>query len=188
MSTTTHHEISVQVSERFYDDHVSRDLLAGREVRRAGGRVTVMVDWHSFAELESDASYYASFEGDDYRDNRSVCDAARRVLAALAKVTPPVYCGEGCEVVGDEDEVEPAPVVQPAPEPSTRLYEVVATWMTYPGLGEQVEQIEAVSERDALLHFGRMYQLEVVVGSDGVGRFAEGHSNGRAVVRSSLTI
>lgn len=61
MSDKGKHQITIP--QRFYDDHVERDLPAGDEVCRNRSGVTVSVDDGELAELLDDAKYYAGKYG-----------------------------------------------------------------------------------------------------------------------------
>jgi hypothetical protein len=76
---------TITISALFWQDHLWRDLPSGRLIRLTKNRATIAVNDEHLSEIESDADYYASFDGDDYVDNRSFCDAAKRVLAAIEK-------------------------------------------------------------------------------------------------------
>lgn len=78
-------DITVKVPPRFYDDHVSRDLPAGVEVKRTGTSVTVRLTPDEFAELRSDAAYYAQIEGDPWL--RGIISSAKATLNALDRAT-----------------------------------------------------------------------------------------------------
>ena len=80
----------VSISTNFYDDHVWR-ALAGGVVVTAGKYVTrVWLDDEALADIIGDADYYAGFSDEDYTENRSACDSARRVMTALTKQVPDV--------------------------------------------------------------------------------------------------
>jgi hypothetical protein len=79
-------EFVVKVSALFWDDHVSRDLdFTSEEIARNKLTVTLKMSKEALSELWSDADYYASFEGEEARDNRSVVGAANSTLRALAR-------------------------------------------------------------------------------------------------------
>ena len=77
--------IQIRLATTFYDDHVSRDLSSGREISRSKTTVLVELDPEAFADMLSDAEYYATMEGYDRQENREVCKSAERVLAKLER-------------------------------------------------------------------------------------------------------
>jgi hypothetical protein len=77
-------EWTVKVSAMFWDDHCSRDLdSTSEEIARNKLTVTLKMSEAALYELWSDADYYASFDGEDARDNRAVVGAAKSTLRAL---------------------------------------------------------------------------------------------------------
>lgn len=75
--------IIVTIPPTFYDDHTGRDLPAGEVIKRTKRSIEVKLDAAAFVDLLDDARHYASFEGPDFRDNRSVCMAARALIPHL---------------------------------------------------------------------------------------------------------
>jgi len=76
----------VWVPVLFWDDHVSRDLdFTTKIIKQSGKRYQILVTIDALNELVSDARSYASFEGEEYQDNRSVVNSARSTLKALKK-------------------------------------------------------------------------------------------------------
>jgi hypothetical protein len=79
-------DLTVKVSALFWDDHVSRDLdFTSEEIARNKLTVTLKMSKVAIHELWSDADYYASFEGEEAADNRSVVGAAKSTLRALVR-------------------------------------------------------------------------------------------------------
>lgn len=68
----------------FFDDHVSRGLPGGTEVRRTRRTVTVVLSDYERDELLSDARHYASDQGWD-ASLRGLRMSARATVAAIAK-------------------------------------------------------------------------------------------------------
>lgn len=80
------------VPERFYDDHVERDLPAGRVVKALSkNRLRVELDREAYDDLLSDARHYADPEGFDWNDPfmRGVILSAKATVRALEKVERP---------------------------------------------------------------------------------------------------
>lgn len=73
----------VRIPATFFYDHQSRDLPVGRVVRENKRYVHVRVTRTEWAEWRSDAGHYSTFQGDDYRQNRAVCDSAKRTVIAI---------------------------------------------------------------------------------------------------------
>jgi hypothetical protein len=84
-SVTAGGTVDVRIPATFYEDHVSRGLPAGELLRSNHRHVYVRVTADELAEWRSDAGYYASWEGSDYRENRAVCDSARRAVVSLRR-------------------------------------------------------------------------------------------------------
>jgi ribonuclease PH len=79
-------ELVVRVSAAFWDDHYSRDLdFTSEEIARNKLTVTLKMSQQAVNELASDADYYASFDGEDLRDNLATVRAARSTLQALQR-------------------------------------------------------------------------------------------------------
>lgn len=79
-------ELIVKVSALFWDDHYSRDLdFTSEEIARNKLTVTLKMSKDAVYELWSDADYYASFDGWEARDNRSIVGAAKSTLRALER-------------------------------------------------------------------------------------------------------
>ena len=76
----------VWVPVKFWDDHVSRDLdFISTIIKTSGNRYQVLMTIDAINELASDADYYASFDGQDARDNKGVVASAKATLRALEK-------------------------------------------------------------------------------------------------------
>lgn len=86
MSDLTESTRRVTVTALFYDDHVSRDLDGGVEVKRTKLLVTVDLTDVEWAELLSDADYYAGEAAAFGPDFAGICSSAkitaRRMRAA----------------------------------------------------------------------------------------------------------
>ena len=80
---------TISIPTVFYNDHVARDLPGGKVVRVGRVYSEVDLDRASWLDLASDAALYDGFVGDDYRENRRVCDSATRTLARLKMFDPP---------------------------------------------------------------------------------------------------
>ena len=78
--------VTVRIAYTFYADHVSRDLPAGKLISHKGNFATVELDYTNFAEVFDDAKFYAGDE-DDF--DRNLVDSAKRVVAALNKISTP---------------------------------------------------------------------------------------------------
>ena len=78
--------VTVRMAYTFYADHVSRDLPAGKLLSHKGNFATVELDYIDFAEMLSDAKFYAGDE-DDF--DRALVDSAKRVVVALNKISTP---------------------------------------------------------------------------------------------------
>jgi hypothetical protein len=78
--------VTARIAYTFYADHVSRDLPAGTLLSHKGNFATVELDYTNFAEVFDDAKYYAGDE-DDF--DRALVDSAKRVVAALNKISTP---------------------------------------------------------------------------------------------------
>lgn len=76
---------TITISALFWEDHLDRYLPSGRLIAMNKRTVTIAVNDEHLAEIRSDARYYADFTGCDRTDNRSVCDAAKRTVAAIRK-------------------------------------------------------------------------------------------------------
>ena len=76
------------VPARFYDDHVSRDLPAGVEVKRTRNLVTVTLSPEEYSELLSDAHYYAGSAGELDRDMAGLVSSARATVRRLTAPAP----------------------------------------------------------------------------------------------------
>jgi hypothetical protein len=77
--------VVVKLPPRFYEDHVSRDLPAGRVVRSTQRHVYVELDRAAHDELESDARFYAEMgsEGAFEPGLSGIVASARATLRAL---------------------------------------------------------------------------------------------------------
>lgn len=71
-------------SRRFYDDHVARDLPAGRIVRETKTTITVELDEEAFDDLLSDAFHYTSLDTYGDRFLAGLRSSARSTYALLA--------------------------------------------------------------------------------------------------------
>lgn len=79
---------------KFYDDHVSRDLEAGKEIRRKARRVVVELDRDSYDELLNDAEYYSDRWGPSgYEGERSMRRSAERTVQILKENGAPATGG-----------------------------------------------------------------------------------------------
>lgn len=84
--------VRATVSATFYDDHCSRDLLAGTVVREMKTLTVVDLNEEQFVDLLEDARYYADCmvgfsDGDSYV--RTLASSARRVVKELNAVVVP---------------------------------------------------------------------------------------------------
>lgn len=75
------------IPRRFYEDHVERDLPAGRVISQDRSRVLVVCDDEALDDLESDARHYADHAvardlGPDYA---GLCTSARYAVQAIEK-------------------------------------------------------------------------------------------------------
>ena len=79
---------TVRVPARFFDDHCDRDLDEGcNEVSRNSKGVLVEFTDAAFAELLSDANYYATgFTGEDAAEIRGLIASARATVKTLQAV------------------------------------------------------------------------------------------------------
>ena len=76
--------LTVKVPKRFYDDHVSRDLLAGNVLRSSGAYYVVEMDDETFKDLMSDADYYATMPpGEMDSSYRGLIQSAQATVRAL---------------------------------------------------------------------------------------------------------
>lgn len=76
--------MKIKVPARFYLDHRARDCgESGKVVSSNKNYVVVELDSISLEDLLSDADYYASFEGEDFRENKGVCLSARATLKVI---------------------------------------------------------------------------------------------------------
>lgn len=76
--------VVVKVPPRFYDDHVSRDLPAGTEIKRGRDLVTVELTADELAELRSDATHYA--DSSNGFEDRGLVQSARATVKRLAGI------------------------------------------------------------------------------------------------------
>ena len=80
-------DIEIWLPAYFYDDHVSRDLPAGQEIKRGSKGVLVFCNEAEIDEIESDASYYY----DQYRTggfcemDLGLMSSAKATVARIAK-------------------------------------------------------------------------------------------------------
>jgi len=81
-----------RLSGRWMEDHL--DSCQGEDYwgpagdpvgKYVGAQWVGELNGRQVAEVVSRAEYYADFDGYDYRENRSIVDAARRTLAAIKK-------------------------------------------------------------------------------------------------------
>ena len=54
---------TIQLPVKFYDDHVSRDLPGGEEIKRNKRYVTLLANEATIEEIRDDADYYADEYG-----------------------------------------------------------------------------------------------------------------------------
>ena len=73
----------IRIPRKFYDDHVERDLEAPEPVRENSRSVWIDTDHPDFAELVSDAKYYAEDTQGWCHDSIHWVYAARRLLTAI---------------------------------------------------------------------------------------------------------
>src|SRR5690606_2495114 len=77
--------VIVDLPPLFYDDHVSRDLPGGREIKRLARNTRVELDQAAYDDLVDDAKLY--LEVDDYQESVPfLVISARATLKALQKV------------------------------------------------------------------------------------------------------
>jgi len=76
--------MKMKLPAKFYLDHRARDCgESGKVVLRTNNYVIVELDSIALDDLLSDASYYASLQNDDYRENKGVCLSARATVKAI---------------------------------------------------------------------------------------------------------
>lgn len=74
----------VRIPRKFYDDHEARGLLTPTAHRENSRHVWIDLDERSAVkELLFDARYYADGVGFDAQTQRTTCQAARALLAAV---------------------------------------------------------------------------------------------------------
>lgn len=69
----------------YWYDHTDNGCDGGELIKEAGNRVKVLVSDADIKEIVSRASYYVSFVGEDFNENRSLCNSARNTLLAITK-------------------------------------------------------------------------------------------------------
>jgi hypothetical protein len=91
MSTKTRGpEVTVDLPERFYDDHVARDLPGGVRVRDLKGYRRVKLNRAEYDEMLSDARHYAHANGPrDFEGASGLVSSARGAVKRLEKVGRP---------------------------------------------------------------------------------------------------
>ena len=95
--TTPSEPIIVDLPPVFYDDHVARELPAGRELKRTKRLVTVQLSLADFDELMNDAEHYAHADGPSGYDGETGLRASaratiKRLTAALeGRGTKPAF-------------------------------------------------------------------------------------------------
>jgi hypothetical protein len=75
--------LEVWIPERFYDDHVSRDLPAGLEVERKRSKVRVRADRPTFSEILDDARHQVYMSAELGREYLGLVSSARATVRAL---------------------------------------------------------------------------------------------------------
>jgi hypothetical protein len=78
-------KMQVTIPRYFYEDHESRDLPSGEVIKQTKQNVTVEVDVETLAELWSDSHHYATFDGEDFTNNRGICLSARATEKAILR-------------------------------------------------------------------------------------------------------
>lgn len=83
--------VTVKIPKRFYDDHVARDLPAGKVVEDMPRHYRVELNAADYTELLSDADHYVWLgrTGDLDPEYFGLVSSARATVAALRKVDPP---------------------------------------------------------------------------------------------------
>jgi hypothetical protein len=76
---------TLDMSPKFYDDHVSRECPSGKTISRspAGGNVKVAFDLDGLEDLIDDAKYYADRDGGWDPELRPIQAAARTMIRRI---------------------------------------------------------------------------------------------------------
>jgi hypothetical protein len=72
---------------KFYNDHVFRELPAGKVLKQNDRYVTVELDREAYDDLLSDADYYDDAEM--WENHRGLAMSARATFKTLTKIGPP---------------------------------------------------------------------------------------------------
>jgi hypothetical protein len=85
--------VRLRLPPAFYDDHVSRDLPSGVEIRRTSRYVEIEAEDDDLAEIYSDASYYADpVGGPNWPEGVGIRASARATVKAMKAQGVRLFC------------------------------------------------------------------------------------------------